>query len=107
MLVVGGTCAQFGIEPEITDFLMGAKELIEDARTLVDKGIQVREWDQVKVGCAMIQCVLNGVAAVLGLPYLAVLELCHAKYMNAEQPTEEELAAVLRAAGFEIKDEPE
>ena len=102
MTCVGGTCAQLGIEPDISDFLLAGKDLVEDSRVLIDKGISVREYDQVKIGAAMLQCVCAGVCAILGLPYRDAIEMAHGKYMNAEKPTREDFEAILRAAGFKL-----
>ena len=100
MTAVGGTCAQFGIQPDISDFLLASKDLVEDARVLLDKGIGVREWDQVKVGAAMMQCVVGGMCAILNLPYRAAMEMAHTKYLNAENPTHEDFRDLLIAHGF-------
>ena len=102
MTAVGGTCAHFGIEPDISDFLLAGKDLVEDSRVLLDRGIGVREWDQVKVGAAMMQCICAGICAILGLPYRDALDLSHAAYMDARKPTREEFVALLKAHGFKL-----
>ena len=104
MTCVGGTCAQLGIEPDISDFLLAGKDLVEDARVLLDKGISVREYDQIKVGAAMVQCVVAGICGILGLPYKDAMALAHEKYMNAEQPSREDFEALLEKNGFKLTD---
>ena len=105
MSATAGTCSQFGLEPDISDFLLAGKDLVEDARVLLDKGLTVREWDQVKIGAAMIQCICGGVCAILGLPYKDAMAMAHAKYLNAERPTREDFAKLLTDAGFKLDEE--
>src|SRR5712664_1056868 len=76
-LVVGGTAVRFCCEPNIMEFVMGGKELIEDARTVVDKGLQFAEWDQVKVGLTMLEIAYRGVCACLNVPYEALVRERH------------------------------
>lgn len=102
MLVMGGTCAQLGVRPEISEFLLAAKELVEDARTVLDKALVVQEWEQVKVSVAMMQVVLGGVCFVLNLPYRDVLQAMHRAYMAGGAPSEELIRDVLRAHGFAV-----
>ncbi len=102
MTAIGGTCAGLGIEPDINDLLLGAKDLIEDVRVLIDRGINVREYDQVKIGCAMMEAVCIGICAVLGLPYREGMQLAHDKYMAAETPSRDDFAALLIRHGFKL-----
>lgn len=102
MLVMGGTCAQLGVRPEISEFLLAAKELVEDARTVVDKSLTVQDWEQVKIGVAMMQVVLGGVCFVLNLPYRDVLQAMHGAYMVGGAPSEELVREVLRRHGFPV-----
>ena len=106
MTAVGGTCSQFGLQPDISDFMLAGKDLVEDARVLVDRGLVTREWEQVRVGAAMIQCVCAGVCAILGLPYKAALDMSHAKRMAAEHPQREDYERIMKEAGFQIEEKP-
>lgn len=105
MTCVGGTCAQLGIEPDISDFLLAGKDLVEDARVLLDKGLNVKEYDQIKVGTAMIQCVVAGICAILGLPYKDAMAMAHSRYMDADGPSREDFEALLEARGFKLTEE--
>lgn len=106
MTATAGTCAGLGLEPDVSDLLLGAKDLVEDVRVLIDRGIGVKEYDQIKVGCAMMEIVCIGIAAVLGLPYREAMTMAHAKYMNAENPTHEDFRDLLIAHGFDqLKEE--
>lgn len=106
MTATAGTCAGLGLDPDVSDLLLGAKDLVEDVRVLIDKGIGVREYDQVKVGCAMMEIVCIGMAAVLGLPYREALAMAHSKYLNAEDTTREDFRDLLIAHGFtQLKEE--
>jgi hypothetical protein len=105
MTATAGTCAQFGLEPDISDFMLAGKDLIEDARVLLDKALLVRDYEQVKIGAAMIQCVVAGICAVCGLPYREAFELAHQAYIDAGSPTREQFVKLLREHGFEVKAE--
>jgi hypothetical protein len=111
MTATAGTCAQFGIAPDISDFLLAGKDLVEDARVLLDKGINVREYDQVKIGAAMLQCVCAGVCGILGLPYRDAMAMAHSRYLDADKPSREDFEALLECRGFKLtgasNDEPE
>lgn len=102
MLTMGGTCAQFGIRPEISDFLVAIKELIEETRGPLDRALIASDWDAVKVGIARMQAILGGVCFVLGLPYVELLETIHAAYMAGGAPTDGVIRDVLRAKGFAV-----
>ena len=102
MTAVGGTCAGLGIEPDVNDLLLAAKDLVEDVRVLIDRGIGVKEYDQIKIGCAMMEAVCIGISAVLGLPYREAMQLAHEKYMNAETPGRDDFVALLIRHGFMI-----
>jgi hypothetical protein len=105
MTATAGTCVQFGIEPDISDFLLAGKDLVEDARVLLDKAILVREYDQVKIGAAMLQCVCAGVCGILGLPYKDAMAMAHSRYLDADKPSREDFEALLEARGFKLNEE--
>ena len=86
MSAVANGCLQFAIEPGISDLVTAAKELIEDARVVIDNGYQLSELDQVAVGSVMLHIVCVGIAGCLSLPYRSALELCNAGYLEGKQP---------------------
>lgn len=105
MTATAGACAGLGVEPDVNDLLLGVKDLTEDVRVLLDKSISVREYDQLKIGATMMEIVCVGTAAILGLPYREAIAMAHAKYMNAETPSRDDFADVLRAAGIKVDEE--
>lgn len=105
MLVMGGTCAQFGIQPEISDLLLGAKSSIEDARQVLDRALVLKDWDKTREAVTRMQLVCYGISYALGLPYHALLERAHACFMAAEPPTRTDIADVLRTFDFDVVDE--
>ena len=103
MTVTAGVCVQLGIEPTLEDFLTAAKELIEDARVPVDKGLHQREWRDAIVGAVMLEIVCRGICAVVSIPYKDVFELLHNAYLKGEQPDIEALKELLRKAGHGLE----
>ncbi len=102
MTAVAGSCAQVGMEPSISDFLDAARELVADARIVWDKGVHLKEWEQARIGAAMIEIVCHGIAATLGIPYQQVFESLHRRFVAQElEPDMAEIRAILRRAGHE------
>jgi len=103
-----GACILTGVNPTVEDFIVAARELVEDARVLPDKALQMRppEWEQLRIGVCMLEIVCHGICGVLGIPYKQVFELLHRHY--AEESTldlELCMKEVLRTAGLPIKDD--
>ncbi len=69
MLILAENCASIGLNPDTPDFLCAARELIWDARLVVDRGLLAQEWDQVRVGTCMLEIACRGIAACLDVPY--------------------------------------
>ena len=106
MLVIGGTCAQLGLTPEIDNLLLAAKAAVEVAQKALDKAIVLRDRDEITTQCAAIQLICGGLSYVLGLPYREILTMLHLRYIEGVPPERRDIAAVLRANGFEVTDEP-
>lgn len=102
MTMTAGMCAQFGVTPQIDDFLFGVKDLVEDIRVVMENGISSREWDQVRVAACMMQVLIGGSCYMLNLPYMEAMQLTHDAYMGGERPTKESMAALLREHGFQL-----
>lgn len=84
MTAAAGACVQFGLEPGLGDALAAAKELLEDARLVVDNGLALNEEDQVRVGVCMLEVVSVGIAACFGIPYKQVMDIAHSAYMEGK-----------------------
>lgn len=69
MVVTAGTMVQLGLDVDTGDFVYAAKELLEDARIPILKGLQQREWSDVKIGGVMLEIVVRGICAVTNVPY--------------------------------------
>lgn len=101
MVAASGAMVALGIEPTLEDFVLAAKELVEDARIVLDKGVHSHEWDQARIGTVMLGIVCMGIAAALGIPYHEVFdELVAAQTENREDATDKILmrCGILRAA---------
>lgn len=105
MLVMGGTCAQLGLSPEIDNLLLAAKAAVEVAQKALDKAIVLRDKDEIATQCAAIQLTCGGLCYVLSLPYREILTMLHLRYIEGVPPERRDIAAVLRANGFEVTDE--
>lgn len=107
MLVAGGTYAQLGLDPsDVSDFLLGVKEVVENARGALEKALTLRDWGAVRVGCTQLQVACAGACYVLGIPYREVLLKLHERYMAGGVATRADVAQVLAAAGLEVSAEP-
>lgn len=95
MTALAAVCAQVGIEPSTREMLIATKELIEDARVVVDKGLQLAEWEQVRIGVAMLEIVLTGLTSRLNMPYHRGFEIMHTALM-ANQPDDITTAEITR-----------
>lgn len=105
MTALGSSCVQLGMEPQLNDMANAARELIEDARIPWDKGLQVRDLQQAAIGCAMLEIIVHGIAAVLSLPYAEVFQVFHNAFVAGCEPDFEKVKALLRANGYQLKEE--
>ena len=86
MVVTAGTLVQYGLDPTEEDFIHAAKELIEDARGALDKGLMFRQASNIKVGAVMLQLVCYGIAYTLNIPYHDVFKEVHRNNMAKVGP---------------------
>lgn len=84
MTAVAGACVQFGLRPELSDALTAARELLEDARIVIDNGLALSEPDQAKAGACMLEIVCVGIATCFSVPYKRVFDLAHEAYMQGQ-----------------------
>lgn len=98
MTAAAGTCLQFGLRPNLASALNAARELLEDARLVVDNGLTFSEHDQVDAGVCMLEIVCTGIASCFGIPYKQVIDLAHAAYMQGKDIDREQLQLVIDAA---------
>jgi len=89
MTSAAGTCIQFGLEPDLSDALVAARELMEDARLVLVNGLAVSEHAQVRIGACMLEIVCVGIAQCFGIPYKAIFDLAHAAYMEGKEISRE------------------
>ena len=86
MYIAAGTCVQVGVEPTIHDFCDASAELLEDAQIVLNKGTHMHEWDQVRIGACMLEIVVRGMMACLGIPYEEAFRLIHENNMSKLGP---------------------
>jgi hypothetical protein len=106
MTSTAGALLQLGVSPKIGDLVAAAKELLEDARVLIDNGIAFSELDQVAVGAVAVEVICRGIAATLAVPYRQVLEACALSYIDGKPADREALRAILaqgKAEGRKIE----
>lgn len=75
MLNVATVLSFVDLEPTIDDFVDGAAALLETARSVIDRGLMIRDAATVMQGACMIEQTIRGVCACLGVDYDRVLPL--------------------------------
>lgn len=75
MLGVAAVIDRYDVEPHVGDFVEAATALIEDARTVMDRGLTIQDWNTVKCGAVMLEITVRGIAAALNFPYSSLLEV--------------------------------
>lgn len=74
MLVVAAIVDMFDAEPDIADFVVAAMRSIDNAQSILDRGLMIHNWEEVRQGSVMMEIAVRGVCAALGIPYNSVLE---------------------------------
>jgi hypothetical protein len=69
MLTVAKAVDDHDIEPDVPDFIEAAQALIEDARAVIDRGLQIDRDEVAKVGAVMVELTVRGICAALNFPY--------------------------------------
>lgn len=71
MLALARALNRHELVPEVPHFIEAAIALIEDARTVYDKGMLVDDADRAMVGAVMLEITVRGVCAALSIDYEA------------------------------------
>lgn len=105
--VTAGTAIAFGTVPTLQDFVIGCKELLEDAHKVTDNSLWYGEWDQLRVGIAMMEIVWRGIEACLGYPHEELMRQAHAEEMPGGPAIDKEAyRALLARAGISVPPSP-
>jgi hypothetical protein len=64
---------RYNREPQVPDFVEAAKALLETSRSVIDKTLLLRQWDEFAYASVMVEIVVRGVCASLSIPYDEVL----------------------------------
>lgn len=105
-LVAAGTAVRFGQPPTIKDFVLSAKDSVEDARAQLDRALMIRDWEGVRVGLARLEIIWRGVCACLSVPYEALLRERHRSIMEGTPIDKDRIRAILTEAGIKLPPPP-
>lgn len=94
MVAVATTLLTLRQEPEVEDFVYAAKELIEDARQVMDKGLHQNEMKDVKIAAVMLEIVTRGICALMDIPYEELFKELHRVRLAGEDPDIEKLVPI-------------
>ncbi len=97
MLAVAGVIDRYDIEPDVPDLVQAVEALIEDGRSVVDRGLALGSWDTVKCGAVMLEITARGICATLSFPYDELMLAIHQG---------RDIVPILKEAGH-LKDKPE
>lgn len=86
MLVVATTLVQYEAEPEVVDMVAAARTLIEGARGVMDRGLQLGDPETLKCGAVMIELTVRGMCAALSVPYDDAMLECYRAQQAGENP---------------------
>lgn len=104
MLVVARTLAQYEQDPQVPDLVTGSSESIRAARSVMDRGLLLNDWEQVRCGAVMLELSVRGLCAALSVPYDRVLAEVH-QAQQAGHPAG--VRSILIEAGLVKPDRPE
>ncbi len=94
---------RFDRDPQVPDFVEAAKALLEVSRAIIDKSLLLRQWEEFAYSAVMIEIVVRGICASLGIPYDDVLrETAQAR----KDGRNADVRSILIAAGL-LSTEPE
>ncbi len=93
MLATAAALTRLRLEPTVEDFVYAAKELVEDARKIVDMGLQQRIDGDVRIGAVCLELVSRGICATLSVPYEKVLAAVN--FVNVTPGAELDLASLM------------
>lgn len=80
VLIVAEGLIHHSKAPGTDDFVGGTQSLIEEARTILDRGLMLGDWPQALRGAVMIELVVRGAMSALGLPYEDIVREVHAAH---------------------------
>jgi hypothetical protein len=78
MLVVAKFSYALRSIPDVRDFVEASQALIEDARSVADKGLMLHSHETTRCGAVMMEIVVRGMCAALSLPYDKLLAAVNA-----------------------------
>ena len=87
--VTAWACAQFGVQPDVADFISALRESVMVARKALDDALRLQDWPDVRINVVLIEIAIRGAAAALNLPYEALLRYMQQCYLNNEEVTED------------------
>lgn len=97
MLTSAKTTVAYNLDPDVADFVEACTALIEDARSVADRGLTTHDERTAKCGLVMLELTVRGIAAALGMPYEDLVRAVHAG---------DDVRPILREAGL-LKPESE
>lgn len=89
---------QTGARPDPSHFKNACRQLIQETRVVVDRGLQMKDWNQLQVGLAMLHSIVLAMSAALNIPYLAVFNHIHERRLKPEAINPDDIEAVIKAA---------
>lgn len=104
-LVVAGACVQFGCEPDILNFAVGAKNLLEDAQRKLDRALSLSDWVEVRQAAAEMEIIWYGIAANLTLPYYDLMDYLNARFLEGLPADRQHVRVILAKAGIQTRDD--
>ena len=104
MCTVATALLRFEREPGVPDFVEAAQALIEQGRSVMDKGLMLRSPETINCGAVMLELTVRGICAALSVPYDEVLrEVAQAR----AQERNAEVRSILVKAGLVKENEDE
>jgi hypothetical protein len=97
MLQVATTLYQRELEPDVQDLVQATQALIEDSRTVMDRGLMLHDQPTAQCGAVMVELVIRGLCATLSVPYDDVLREVHRAQLAGENPM---VRPILERAGL-------
>lgn len=77
MVCTATVLLRYAQEPDVPDLVEAAQALIEDSRTVMDRGLMLKDWATTRTGAVMLELTVRGICAALSVPYDAVLAEVH------------------------------
>jgi hypothetical protein len=99
MLSVAEAVADLGADPDEHDLVRGAMAAIAESFNELDRAMLLNDWAAVSTAAVRVELVLRGLAAALGLPYVALLKSA-ATCKSDEVRLAAEVQAALQLAGL-------